>query len=158
MSNDPYTPPTAPIEDVVPETGQPWHMIAVIGFLALKGLLELIGVLSVLIKPALAGFGLVSSYLLLLNSVLILTAAYMMFRRSRHAFIPLVLVLVRFYLIVPLLTQRPISPPSQQYGASYFSQLVAYFSQFPLPLNLSMLFLLACTAYCLWLRKRGMLV
>jgi len=34
MSNDPYTPPTAPIENAVPETGQPWHMIAVIGFLA----------------------------------------------------------------------------------------------------------------------------
>lgn len=37
MSNDPYTPPTAPIEDVVPETGLPWHMIAVIGASGAEG-------------------------------------------------------------------------------------------------------------------------
>jgi len=158
VSSDPYTPPTAPVEDIVPETGLPWHMIAAIGFLALRGGAELYSVILGLSRvSSISDIGLLHTYVFVLHPVLILTAAYLMYRRSRHALIPIVVTPIGSFLIASILRPGSITSLASQPGTSYFSKLVAYFAQFPWWTTLTFALFLACAAYCFWLRRRGVL-
>lgn len=160
---DPYTPSRAPAHEYSADHSElNWHRKVALGALLILGASSTYGVARFIIytKPLL-GIGFLNLYSVILHPILILSSAFLLYRKSKHAYLPLAIAtLILLWRDVLVFKQIPHLNLKDLYG-TFADQVIQYITGLPRILVMDVVYsgiLVGVVVYCLRQRKKGMLV